>query len=33
MLWRAGHRMTNDDAIGRHRFEISRSVEQSFAFA
>ena len=32
MLRRAGHRMTNDDAIGRHRFEVSRGVEQSLAF-
>src|SRR6185503_5714702 len=32
MLRRAGHRMTNADAIWRHRFEISRRVEQRFAF-
>ena len=32
MLRRAGHRMTNDDAIGRHRFEVARGVQQSLAF-
>src|SRR5215212_1408577 len=33
MLWRTGHRVTNDDAIGRHCFEVSGRVEQCFAFA
>ena len=32
MLWRAGRRVTNHDAIGRHRFEIARGVEQRLAF-
>src|SRR5688572_4876253 len=32
MLRRTGHRVTNDDAIRRHRFEVARSVEQSLAF-
>src|SRR5689334_23187252 len=32
MLRRAGHRVTNDDTIGRHRFQIARGVEQRFAF-
>jgi len=33
VLWRAGHRVTDDNAVRRHRFEISRCVEQSLAFA
>ena len=32
MVRRAGHRMPNDNAIGRHRFEVARGVEQCFAF-
>ncbi len=32
MKRRARHRVTNHDAIGRHRFEISRRVQQRFAF-
>ena len=32
MLRRAGHRVPDDDAIGRHRFEVARGIEQGLAF-